>query len=49
LIEAGGQVEKYPAEDPDPATDAVIYVVPGSAAVITPFWSIVAIEVFCEV
>ena len=30
----GGQVEKYPADDPEPATDAVIAVVPGNAAVI---------------
>jgi hypothetical protein len=34
-IEAGGQVEKYPADDPEPATDAVMAVVPGMLAVIT--------------
>ena len=33
-MDFGGQVEKYPAEDPEPATDAVIAVVPGCAAVI---------------
>ena len=33
-IDLGGQVEKYPADDPDPATDAVIAVVPGCSAVI---------------
>src|SRR6185437_2831429 len=39
-IEAGGQVEKYPADDPDPAIDAVIAVVPGCCAVI---WLFVAL------
>jgi hypothetical protein len=34
-MDLGGQVLKYPAEDPEPATDAVIVVVPGCAAVIT--------------
>ena len=34
-MDFGGQVLKYPAEDPEPATDAVIAVVPGCAAVIT--------------
>ena len=33
-IDFGGQVEKYPADEPDPATDAVIAVVPGNSAVI---------------
>ncbi len=33
-IDAGGQVEKYPAVDDPPATDAVITVVPGASAVI---------------
>jgi hypothetical protein len=46
---AGGQVEKYPADEPEPATDAVIYVVPGSSAVITPYSSIEAIDEVCEV
>ena len=34
-IDLGGQVVKYPADDPEPATDAVMTVVPGCAAVIT--------------
>ena len=34
LIDAGGQVLKYPAEEPDPAMDAVMIVVPGNSAVI---------------
>ncbi len=34
-IDCGGQVVKYPADDPEPATDAVIAVVPGCCAVIT--------------
>jgi hypothetical protein len=33
-IDFGEQVEKYPAEDPDPAIEAVIAVVPGNSAVI---------------
>lgn len=33
-IDFGGQVEKYPAEEPEPATEAVMVVVPGCAAVI---------------
>jgi hypothetical protein len=32
-MDAGGQAEKYPAEEPEPATDAVMDVVPGSSAV----------------
>jgi hypothetical protein len=32
-MDAGGQVEKYPAEEPEPATDAVMAVVPGCRAV----------------
>jgi len=34
-IDFGGQVVKYPADDPDPAIEAEIAVVPGCAAVIT--------------
>jgi hypothetical protein len=34
-MDLGGHVLKYPAEDPEPATDAVIVVVPGCAAVMT--------------
>jgi hypothetical protein len=48
LILAGGQVEKYPADDPDPATEAVMYVVPGNTAVIWPVSLMVAIDGFCE-
>ena len=48
LILAGGQVEKYPAVDPDPATEAVMYVVPGNTAVIWPVSLMVAIDGFCE-
>jgi hypothetical protein len=33
-MEFGGQVLKKPADDPDPAIEAVIAVVPGCAAVI---------------
>ena len=33
-IDFGGQVEKYPADEPDPAIEAVITVVPGNSAVI---------------
>jgi hypothetical protein len=32
-IDFGGQVEKKPAEEPDPATDEVMKVVPGCPAV----------------
>ena len=34
LIDFGGHVEKYPAEDPEPAIDALMAVVPGALAVI---------------
>ena len=34
LIDFGGHVEKYPAEEPDPAIDALMAVVPGALAVI---------------
>ena len=34
-MDLGGQVLKKPADEPDPAIDAVIAVVPGWAAVIT--------------
>jgi len=40
LIDAGGQVEKYPAVDPVPETEARISVVPGICAVI---WLVVAL------
>ena len=33
-IECGGQVEKKPADEPEPATEAVRVVVPGCVAVI---------------
>jgi len=39
-IEAGGHVEKNPAELPAFATLALIVVEPGCSAVATPFWSI---------
>ena len=41
-IDFGGQVEKYPAEEPEPATEAVIAVVPGISAVI---WLVTALMV----
>jgi hypothetical protein len=34
-MDLGGQVEKYPASEPEPATDAVMTVVPGCSAVIS--------------
>jgi hypothetical protein len=34
-MDFGGQVLKYPADEPDPATEAVMAVVPGWAAVMT--------------
>ena len=34
-MDLGGQVLKYPADDPEPAIEAVMAVVPGWAAVIT--------------
>jgi len=37
LIACGGHVEKYPAEEPDPAIDALMAVVPGAVAVIWLF------------
>src|SRR5579863_1512880 len=36
-IDLGGQVEKYPADEPEPAMDAVMTVVPGCSAVISLF------------
>src|ERR1700722_417419 len=45
LIDFGGQVEKYPADEDDCAMVAVITVVPGCSAVITFFvGSMVAME-----
>ena len=40
LMEAGGQVEKNPAELPALETLALTVVEPGWSAVATPFWSI---------
>jgi len=45
-IEAGGQVEKYPAEEPDPANVAVMDVVPGKAAVM--MFVVLSIEAMAE-
>src|SRR5580698_3021037 len=36
-IDSGGQVEKYPADEPEPAIVAVMSVVPGCSAVIWLF------------
>jgi hypothetical protein len=41
-IDFGGQVEKYPAEELEPATDAVMVVVPGCPAVIVT-WLVVVL------
>jgi len=43
----GGHVLKKPADDPEPATEAVIAVVPGCAAVITfvALFSVAIVEV----
>ena len=41
-MDFGGQVEKYPAEEPEPATEAVMAVVPGCAAVIVT-WLVVVL------
>ena len=49
VIEAGGHVEKKPAELPAFEIFAVITVDPGCCAVATPFWSIVTIEAVCAV
>jgi hypothetical protein len=41
-IDFGGQVEKYPAEEPERATEAVMEVVPGCSAVIVT-WLVVVL------
>ena len=43
LIDFGGQVEKYPADELPPATDAVITVVPGWSAVILTWFVVVLV------
>src|ERR1035438_5807369 len=44
-MDAGGQVEKYPAEEPEPATDAVMVVVPGCWAVMVTWLVVVLVAV----
>jgi hypothetical protein len=43
-IDFGGQVEKYPADDPEPAIDTVMEVVPGTPAVMVATLELVLVE-----